>query len=116
MNILYHHRTQGKGVERIHILGIVNAWRSGGHNVDIVSPPGVSFHRSQNAKINNDKRNGWKYLTKDMPEVFFEFFEVVFNFWAFISLSRKIRRDSQTSVSRPKRKDEEGFCFGNNRY
>jgi glycosyltransferase involved in cell wall biosynthesis len=41
MKILYHHRTQGRRVERVHILGLVQALRERGHEVRILSPPGV---------------------------------------------------------------------------
>lgn len=92
LNILYHHRTQGKGVERVHILGIVNSWRKGGHEVDIVSPPGVSLDDRKN--LERDQKNNhrtWKRIAKYAPEFLFELLEVGYNLWAFIVLSRKIR-------------------------
>ena len=42
MNILYSHRTQGKRVEAVHIMGIVNGLRKLGHKVTIIGPPGRS--------------------------------------------------------------------------
>ena len=41
MNILYHHRTQGRGAEGVHIMSIVNALESLGHDVTLLSPPGI---------------------------------------------------------------------------
>lgn len=92
MKILYHHRTQGEGVERVHILGIVNAWRSAGHYVDIVSPPGVSLNHPEKTEINNDNGNIWKHVVKYIPEFGFELFEIAYNFWVYISLTRETKR------------------------
>lgn len=41
MNFLYHHRTQGRQVEAVHIRGIVGALRELGHSVDLLEFPGV---------------------------------------------------------------------------
>ena len=51
MNILYHHRTQGKGGEGVHIRGVINGLRKLGHNVLIISPPGVDPF-----SLNDDKK------------------------------------------------------------
>lgn len=41
MNILFHHRTRGKGAEGVHIRGVVKGLRQLGHNVAILSLPGA---------------------------------------------------------------------------
>ena len=41
MKILYLHRTQAKGVEGVHIRGIVGAMRQAGHEVQVIGPPGT---------------------------------------------------------------------------
>jgi hypothetical protein len=41
LRILYHHRTQGRGAEGLHIRSIVEALRDMGHAVTVLSPPGV---------------------------------------------------------------------------
>ncbi len=42
MRILYLHRTQGQGVEGVHIRGMVDAMREAGHEVVIQGPPGTA--------------------------------------------------------------------------
>ena len=41
MNILFHHRTRGKGAEGVHIRGVVKGLRQLGHRVAILSLPGA---------------------------------------------------------------------------
>ena len=41
MNILFHHRTRGKGAEGVHIRGVTKGLRDLGHNVSILSLPGA---------------------------------------------------------------------------
>ncbi|HET8765290.1 MAG TPA: glycosyltransferase WbuB, partial [Rhodanobacter sp.] len=49
MRILYHHRTQGRQVEGVHIRGIVGGLRDLGHEVEIVSFPGADPEREPTA-------------------------------------------------------------------
>lgn len=91
LNVLYHHRTQGTGVERVHIMGVVDAWRKRGHRVDIVSPPGVDPDNP--APVPGSTRSmslGW--LARRVPRVCFEFMEIVYNLFAVGSLWRRHRR------------------------
>ena len=44
--VLYHHRTQGKAVEGVHIRGITDALRAEGIAVDIISLPGADPYSS----------------------------------------------------------------------
>lgn len=39
MRVLYLHRTQGRGVEAVHIRGMADAMREAGHEVRVVGPP-----------------------------------------------------------------------------
>ena len=39
--ILVLHRTQGHGVEAVHLRGMVDAMRDAGHRVDLLGPPGA---------------------------------------------------------------------------
>ncbi|MFH1776257.1 MAG: glycosyltransferase family 4 protein [Candidatus Omnitrophota bacterium] len=80
MKILYIHRTQGKGVEGIHIRGIVEALRRMGHTVDMDCPVMTE------GKGALRKRFDW--LSKNLPEYVFELMEIFYNFLAF----RKIRQ------------------------
>ena len=47
--VLYHHRTQGKAVEGVHIRGITDALRAEGVTVDIISLPGADPYASPKA-------------------------------------------------------------------
>jgi glycosyltransferase involved in cell wall biosynthesis len=94
MDILYHHRTRGEGVERVHILGIVRAFRELGHEISFVSPPGIDMDGE--CPDLSFKRNGgngcWRFINRFFPEVLFEFLEVFYNLFAFaqmISVTRK---------------------------
>ena len=41
LRVLYHHRTQGRGAEGLHVASIVRALQAQGHQVTVVSPPGI---------------------------------------------------------------------------
>ncbi|MEY4754709.1 MAG: hypothetical protein RJA44_2384, partial [Pseudomonadota bacterium] len=47
--VLYHHRTQGKAVEGVHIRGITDAFRAEGVKVDVISLPGADPYASPKA-------------------------------------------------------------------
>ncbi|CAB1057292.1 hypothetical protein D1BOALGB6SA_2031 [Olavius sp. associated proteobacterium Delta 1] len=91
MNILYHHRTQGQGVEQVHILNIVQSLRKMGHRVDIVSPPGVIIEPENHSKYEVQNSNSrWKKISRSMPEFFFELLEIFYNLWAFFKIRKKL--------------------------
>lgn len=90
MNILFHHRTRGKGAEGVHIRGVTKGLRQLGHHVSILSLPGaepeVNEHTEINTQVsaNKSKKNGgilaWlANLTKYTPEFVFEIIEIFFN-------------------------------------
>lgn len=86
-NILYIHRTQGKGVEGVHIAGIAGGLRAAGNDVEIISP----------ADLGPSKKapNGFKTLSKFIPEILFEIMEIAYNLTAYkkarkITLAKKI--------------------------
>lgn len=91
-NILYLHRTQGKGVENVHILGIVNAFRALGSEVDIYSPSGLLLDGMSNESssiVNGGlKENNFSKLSKYTPELVFEFLEIFYNLVAVWKLSK----------------------------
>ena len=62
--ILYHHRTQGQGVEGVHIRGMVEELRNQGYRVDVVSPPKIDpFKTAENpAQPSSDKESFFKYF------------------------------------------------------
>lgn len=74
-NILYIHRTQGKGVEGVHINGIVDGLRAIGNHVDIISPVDEGS--------TNVSSGRFKAMLKFIPEIMFEIMEISYNFPAY---------------------------------
>lgn len=80
MNILYHHRTQSKGVEGVHIREIVKAFVALGHRVDILSPSGMNKEgRGMRDERRLMKDRGFSTISRFLPEIFFEALEVLYN-------------------------------------
>ncbi len=76
MNILYVHRTQGKGVEGVHIMGVVDSFRKMGHTVDILSPTSA-----RGSGAGPPRKSGMlTYLASHAPEIAFEMMELGYNF------------------------------------
>lgn len=92
MKILYHHRTQGKSVEGVHIWSIVKSLKAQGHDVDVMSllgledgPPndqgGASAQNIQAEESSRSVvRNLAKLVSRHAPELLFELFELAYNF------------------------------------
>ena len=99
LNILYHHRTQGRGAEGVHITSIVSALEAMGHNVTILSPPGIDPRKNAgNAPVDksNVKTSGinsvWKFISKYMPNLVFELIEIIYNIPSLRNLDRELSR------------------------
>ena len=99
MNILYHHRTMGRGAEGAHIAHIVKAFEAAGHKVTIASPPGVDPLKRIGASPldkSDEKTSGitniWKMISRHAPQIFFEFLEISYNFQAIPRLKKLIRQ------------------------
>ena len=102
MQIIYHHRTRGKGAEGAHIMGVVTAFRDMGHRVSIISMAGANPENNHRQTIKEGKaeeknpslitRSVYRLteLTKHMPEILFECFEVLYNLVAYLRLRKKI--------------------------
>jgi len=97
LNILYHHRTQGRGAEGVHIISIVNALIAQGHEVTVLSPPGINpLSSAGNAPV--DKSNVdtkgvnslWKFISKNLPNFVFEFIEIAYNIPAMQRLEKEL--------------------------
>ena len=87
--ILYHHRTQGRGVERVHVMGMVDAWRKAGHQVDVVSPPGVDLE-ARDADARRDRRPSvLGALARHLPALLFESMEIAYNVRGLAALRRR---------------------------
>lgn len=81
MRILYHHRTQGRQVEGVHIRGIVGGLRNLGHEVEIVSFPGADPEREPavTPAAPAPRKRGLAALAAHAPGVLFEFLELAYN-------------------------------------
>jgi glycosyltransferase involved in cell wall biosynthesis len=80
--VLYHHRTQGKAVEGVHIRGVTDALRAEGVAVDIISLPGADPYGSPKAMSPTQQAKPWMMLVTSLPEPLFELAEVFYNFVA----------------------------------
>src|SRR6185436_5677161 len=89
MRILLHHRTQGQGVEGVHLLGMARGFAATGADVAIVSPPGVAVDGSD-ARASKP-RTPWRALAERLPEFVFELMEIAYNVPAYFRLRRALR-------------------------
>ncbi|HET9863189.1 MAG TPA: glycosyltransferase [Steroidobacteraceae bacterium] len=99
MRILYHHRTQGRGAEGNHIVSIVTALRALGHQVDVLSPPGVDpFDPASTIPVDKARTQTrgwgslWKLMSRKLPNWLFEIAELVYNVPAYFRLRRALAR------------------------
>ena len=86
MRFIYHHRTMGRSSQAMHIRSMVEALKSAGHEVTIVSPPGVDplqdagrmpfLRKGDSAK---GLQRLWKYISRECPQFAFEAFELLYN-------------------------------------
>lgn len=83
MKIVYHHRTQGKGVEGIHIREMAAALRREGHDITFVSPERAASPEAAG-------ENAFAAISRYAPELLFEFAEIAYNFVAARRLSWQI--------------------------
>lgn len=86
MQFIYHHRTMGRSSQAMHIRSLVEALKADGHEVTIVSPPGVDPLKSAGMMPflrKEDRAHGlqrvWKYISCECPQFVFEVFELLYN-------------------------------------
>ena len=86
MQFIYHHRTMGRSSQAMHIRSLVEALKADGHEVTIVSPPGVDPLKAAGLMPflrGRDRANGfqriWKYISCECPQFVFEVFELLYN-------------------------------------
>lgn len=106
MNILFHHRTRGKGAEGVHIMGVTNGLRQLGHTVHILSLPGADPETGNTPAANEqaatqakaksgNKAVRWLLdLTRYVPEAVFELFELAYNLPAVMRLRQSVKRNN----------------------
>ena len=90
--ILYHHRTQGKAVEGIHIRSVTDALRDLGVQVDVVSLPGADPYASPKAMSPTRQARPWMRVVSRLPEPVFELAELAYNLVAGVRLLLHLRR------------------------
>ena len=95
MNILYHHRTQGKGVEGVHIMGIVNSLRQLGNSVEILCLPGTNPEESLD-RVHNNKISRKSFFAKfyarfsgSCPRAVFDLLGFLYNLFTYLKLIGK---------------------------
>ena len=100
LNILYHHRTQGRGAEGTHIISIIRGFEALGHTVTLVSPPGIDPLKEVGAPPvdkTNVRTSGlqsfWKFVSKHMPNPVFELAEIAYNLQARRLLEQAVKQD-----------------------
>ncbi len=76
MRILYLHRTQGQGVEGVHIRGMVDAMREAGHEVVIQGPPGTAPYGPSPEPVT---RGLSARFARYAPELLFELAEMAYD-------------------------------------
>jgi glycosyltransferase involved in cell wall biosynthesis len=86
MQFIYHHRTMGRSSQAMHIRSLVDALKADGHEVTVVSPPGVDPFKSAGMMPflrKGDRAVGlqriWKYISCECPQFLFELFELLYN-------------------------------------
>jgi glycosyltransferase involved in cell wall biosynthesis len=98
MRILYHHRTQGRGVEGVHIRGLTAGLIALGHEVEVMSVSDAVDGRmledeSQIAPSTSGGKGGLlKWIAEASPQFVFELLELVFNLYAGVRLIAALRR------------------------
>jgi glycosyltransferase involved in cell wall biosynthesis len=91
LRLVVDHRTQGQGVEGVHLLGMARAFERAGAQVAIVSPPGVEVGRPGAAPRKAPGLRGlWWMLAEHVPETLFELMEMAYNVPAYFRLRRAL--------------------------
>jgi glycosyltransferase involved in cell wall biosynthesis len=94
---LYHHRTQGRAVEAVHILGIVRGLEKAGYEVEIVGPPGVRVEDRAAESTGGESvaakgTSPWRQVARRCPQALFELLEIGYNLSAFPRLWWRCRQ------------------------
>lgn len=96
--VLYHHRTQGKAVEGVHIRGITDALRADGSVVDVLSLPGADPYSSPKALSPTKQAKWWMTLVSKLPEPLFEVAEIGYNLVAGFRVGRYLFQHRDTEL------------------
>jgi glycosyltransferase involved in cell wall biosynthesis len=96
--LLYHHRTQGKAVEGVHIRGLVDGLRELGVEVDLVSLPGADPYAAPKAMSPTAQATGLMRTVSRLPEPLFEAAELAYNLLAGLRLLAQLRRQPVQAI------------------
>ncbi|GBC59247.1 glycosyltransferase WbuB [Desulfonema ishimotonii] len=103
--ILYHHRTQGKGVEGVHIRGMTDGFGALGYAVDMVSPPGVSPYADERQDDSPEAGPArppagaiMRRIADHFPQVLFELLEIGYNLYSFAILYNRLKSRKYTFI------------------
>jgi glycosyltransferase involved in cell wall biosynthesis len=96
--VLYHHRTQGKGVEGVHIRGIADAMRASGIAVHILSIPGADPYASPVSMSPARQATLLMRLVAALPEPVFELTEILYNVVVLARLYGYLRQHRDTDL------------------
>ena len=94
--VLYHHRTQGKAVEAVHIRGVVDVLRGRGVKVDVMSIPGADPYAPDKGVSPLKQRSLLARLVWRLPEPLFELVELAYNLIAAFRVLRCLLRNRDT--------------------
>lgn len=77
---LYHHRTQGRDVEAVHIRGLAGGLEQLGYSVEIIGPPGVDTDPDRvRPSPAGSGRGAWSWVSRNTPQWLFEILEIGYN-------------------------------------
>jgi glycosyltransferase involved in cell wall biosynthesis len=82
VRILYHHRTLGDGAEGIHVASMIEAWRSHGHDVRVVSVIG------QQTNVTTSRTRLLTAVRRSLPLVAYELMEMGYSVYGQRALER----------------------------
>lgn len=88
MKFLYHHRTQGHQVEAIHIGGIVNGLGELGHDVELVSFPGIRLETR--ARKGDGIPSLMSQVARRLPPGAFTLLEIAYNAFTLVRLGLRL--------------------------
>lgn len=99
MHAIYHHRTQGRDVEAVHIHGLCGGLEQLGFQVEIVGPPGVDTDpNSTCSPVTRKETTLLGRLARSLPQVLFEGMEIGYNLVAIPRLIARCIRQKQDLI------------------
>jgi glycosyltransferase involved in cell wall biosynthesis len=80
MHVIYHHRTQGRDVEAVHIRGLAGGLEQLGYAVEVVGPPGVRTDADAlDSPTNGTNQTLLGRMARALPQWAFELAEIGYN-------------------------------------